>query len=321
MIRNLIAAFVVVTFGLMAHAKDPAAGYPSKPIKLIVGYTPGGSNDVVARIVAQRLQESLGQTVVVENRPSTGAIVGAVVTAKASPDGYTLMIGASGPLVINPSIYASLPYSPQKDFTPISLLATFPLILSVKSDSKLESVGDLIKYTRENPKLSNYASSASTFQLATELLKERTGILAEHVPYKGSADSTQAVASGQITFSMLDPGPAAGAIKGNLLRGLAITSETRSLTYPKVPTLKEQGIDMSIEFWIGLFAPAGTPAGIVKLLEGEAIKAVSNPESIKRMTALGLVPASSSSEALTQRIAKEIPMWTAIAKAKNIKAD
>ncbi|MDB5751205.1 MAG: Tripartite tricarboxylate transporter family receptor [Ramlibacter sp.] len=319
MIRNAVPALLLFACAMGAHAQDPV--YPSRPIKLIVGYTPGGSNDVVARIVAKRLQESLGQPVTVENRPSTGAIVGAVVTAKAPPDGYTLMIGASGPIVINPATYQSLPYSPQKDFIPISLVANFPLIVSVKADSGLQTIADLVKYTRENPKLANYASSSSTFRLASELLKERTGIVAEHVPYKGSADSTQAVASGQITFSMLDPGPAAGAIKGNLLRGIAVTSEQRMGAYANVPTLKEQGVDLQIKFWIGLFAPAGTPAPIIKLLERETAKAVANAESVKSMEQLGLEPASSSSEAFAQQIGREIQSWTALAKQKNIKSE
>ncbi len=320
MVRSIIAACIAL-FACAAGAQEPAARYPSRPVKIIVGYSPGGSNDVVARIIARRLQDSLGQPVVVENRPSTGAIVGAVVTAKAPADGYTLMIGASGPIVINPATYRSLPYSPQRDFTPISLVATFPLILSVKADAKVGTIADLVKYTKENPRLSNYSSSSSAFQLATELLKERTGMLAEHVPYKGSNDSMQAVASGQVTFSLLDPGPAAGALKGNLLRGLAVTADKRMATYPNMPTLKEQGVDLQIRFWIGLFAPAGTPAPIVKLLERETAKAVADPETVKAMEMLGLQPAASSSEAFAHQIGQEIQSWTALARQKNIHAD
>ncbi|WP_382323169.1 Bug family tripartite tricarboxylate transporter substrate binding protein [Hydrogenophaga sp. UC242_53] len=264
--RSLLACVALSAIAMAVQAQDT---YPSKPIKFVVGYSPGGSNDILARIVAKRLGDSLGQPVVVENRPSTGAIVGAVVTKQAAPDGYTLMIGASGPLVINAATYANLPYSPQKDFIPISTIATFPLIVSVKADSPFKSMPDLVKYTKENPQLSNYASSASTFQLATELLKERTGIQSQHVPYKGSGDSMKSVAGGETTFSMLDPGPAAGAINGKLVRGLAVSSDVRNPSFPDIPTLKEQGIDLSIQFWIGLFAPAGTPAPIVKLLERE----------------------------------------------------
>jgi len=316
--RNIFAGMALIALGLAAHAQDK---YPSKPIKLIVGYSPGGSNDIVARIIATRLGDSLGQAVIVENRPSTGAIVGAVVTKQAPADGYTLMIGASGPLVINAATYASLPYSPQKDFTPISLVANFPLIVSVKADAKYNAMTDLISFTKENPQLSNYASSSSTFQLATEMLKERTGMLAMHVPYKGSGDSMKSVASGETTFSMLDPGPASGAINGKLLRGLAVTSDRRSATFPNVPTLKEQGIDLSIQFWIGLFAPAGTPGPIVKLLEAEIAKAVVHPQTVKSMAQLGLEPASSTSEAFARQISQETASWSALARQKNIKAE
>lgn len=316
--RSLLACAVLSAFAVAVHAQD---NYPSKPIKFVVGYSPGGSNDILARIVAKRLGDSLGQPVVVENRPSTGAIVGAVVTKQAPADGYTLMIGASGPLVINAATYTSLPYSPQKDFIPISTIATFPLIVSVKSDSPFKSMPDLIKFTKENPQLSNYASSSSTFQLATELLKERTGIQSQHVPYKGSGDSMKSVAGGETTFSMLDPGPASGAINGKLVRGLAVSSDARNPSFPDIPTLKEQGIDLSIQFWIGLFAPTGTPAPIVKLLEREVAKAVQHPETLKSMAQLGLTPASSTSEAFTRQIAQEIPAWTEVARKNNIKAD
>lgn len=316
--RRLVAGIALCAVALAAHAQD---NYPSKPIKFVVGYSPGGSNDILARIIAKRVGDSLGQPVVVENRPSTGAIVGAVVTKQAAPDGYTLMIGASGPLVINAATYSNLPYSPQKDFIPISTIATFPLIVSVKADSPFKSMPDLVKFTKENPQLSNYASSASTFQLATELLKERTGIQSQHVPYKGSGDSMKSVAGGETTFSMLDPGPAAGAINGKLVRGLAVSSDARNPAFPDVPTLKEQGIDLSIQFWIGLFAPAGTPAPIVKLLEREVAKAVQHPETLKSMGQLGLTPASSTSEAFARQIAQEIPAWTEVARKNNIKAD
>lgn len=317
--QSLVACIALSVFAVAAvHAQDR---YPSKPIKFVVGYSPGGSNDILARIVARRMGDSLGQPVVVENRPSTGAIVGAVVTKQAAPDGYTLMIGASGPLVINPAIYSNLPYSPQKDFIPISTIATFPLIVSVKSNAPFKSMADLVKYTKEQPLLSNYASSSSTFQLATELLKERTGILSQHVPYKGSGDSMKSVAGGETTFSMLDPGPASGAINGKLLRGLAVSSDVRSPAFPDVPTLKEQGIDLSIQFWIGLFAPAGTPAPIVTLLEHEVAKAMQHPETLKSLAQLGLTPAYNTSEAFARQIAQETPAWTALAKKNNIKAD
>lgn len=271
--------------------------------------------------MARRLQEGLGQPVVVENRPGTSGIVGASVVAKAPADGYTLMVGASGQIVFNAAVNHNLPYSPERDFVPVSSIATFPLIVSVKGNSKIGSLQDLVKYTQANPKLSNYASSTSSFQLASELLKQRTGILAEHVPYKGSMESMNAVASGEITFTLLDTGPAAGAIKGNLLRGLAVTSDSRIAMFPDIPTLKEQGVDVSMQLWIGLFAPAGTLPAIVQVLERETAKAVANPESVKSMVQLGLDPKSSTSSEFTRLIGSEIKTWSALAKEKNIKVE
>jgi len=306
-----------------AHAENAAPGpqYPNKPITLIVGYSPGGSNDVVARLLARELQKRMGQPVVVENRPSTGAIVGAIATANAKPDGYTLMIAASGPIVINPAVYKKLPYSPQKNFDPISLVATFPLVLSVKGDAPIKSAKELIAYTKAHPNQANYSASSSAFQLASELLKERTGMVAQHIPYKGSNDSAMAVASGEVTFSLLDPGPAAGAIRGGLIRGIAVTSAERMSVYPEIPTLKEQGIDMQIGFWIGLFAPAGTPPTIIKRLEQETATAISNVDMAKDMTQMGLIPTSSSPEEFAQQIGDEIAMWSALAKQNNISVE
>lgn len=311
----------VCTLSTHAESAEPHVKYPSKPITLIVGYSPGGSNDVIARLLAREMQKSMGQTVVVENRPSTGAIVGAIATANAKPDGYTLMIAASGPIVINPAVYKKLPYSPQKDFDPISLVATFPLLLSVKGDSSFQNVNDLIAYTKKNPDLSNYSSSSSAFQLATELLKERTGLVAQHIPYKGSNDSAMAVASGEVSFSLLDPGPAAGAIRGGLIQGLAVTSSERMPVYPDIPTLKEQGIDMQVGFWIGLFAPAGTPPAIVQRLEQETAKAITNADMKKEMTQMGLVPTASSPEQFARQIGQEIDMWSTLAKQNNISVE
>jgi tripartite-type tricarboxylate transporter receptor subunit TctC len=314
------AAMSIYACVMPAHASSEVQpeAYPTRPITLIVGFSPGGSNDLLARLLARELQESMGQTVVVENRPSTGAITGALALARAKPDGYTLMVGASGPIVINKAVYRQLPYSPQEDFTPISLMATFPLILSTQGGSQFKSIDDLVAYTSKNPELSNYSSSSSAFQLAAEMLKENTGIQAEHVPYKGSNNSMMAVASGEVTFSLLDPGPAAGALKGNLVRGIAVTSAERVPSYPDIPTLKEQGVDLEIEFWIGLFAPAGTPAPIIQRLEQETAKAVANVQVARNMGDMGLTPAASTSKEFESRIAREIDQWTALAKQKNI---
>jgi tripartite-type tricarboxylate transporter receptor subunit TctC len=303
------------------QAPPPAAGFPARPIRIVVGYAPGGANDILARLVAQKMQEGLGREVVVENKPSTGAIVGSVTVATAPPDGYTLLMGASGPIVFNPALYERLPYSPTKDLVPVSLVGTFPLVLSVAANAPFRTVAELADYTKQHPDKSNYGASAASFRLATELLKSRTGIRAEHIPYKGSMESVNGVASGQLTLTLVDSGPAMGPIKGGLLRGLAVTSPQRIAALPDVPTMAEQGIDLTIQFWSGLLAPAGTPKPIIDKLAAEVQRIVRLPDVRARMAALAIDPAGSTPEEFARVIASEIPLWAGVAKANNIRAD
>ena len=316
------AALVALALPVGAQGTpDPAVGYPSKPIRIVVGYAPGGANDILARILAQKMQEGLGREVVVENKPSTGAIVGSVAVATAAPDGYTLLMGASGPIVFNPALYEKLPYNPVKDLVPVSVVGTFPLVLSVAAHAPFRNVQELVAYTKANPEKSNYGSSAASFRLATELLKSKTGIRAEHIPYKGSMESVNAVASGQLTLTLVDSGPAVGPIKGGLMKGLAVTSPQRIAALPDVPTMAEQGIDLTIQFWSGLLAPAGTPKSVVDKLAAEVQRIVRLPDVRARMQALAIDPAGSSPEEFARLIASEIPMWTSVARANNIRAD
>jgi len=316
---HTLAAAALAALALPALAQD--AAFPSKPIRIIVGYAPGGANDILARLVAQKMQESFGKEVVVENRPSTGSIVGSVAVANAAPDGYTLLMGASGPIVFNPALYSRLPYNPVKDLVPVSIVGTFPLVLSVAAKAPFKTVTELAAYTKANPDKSNYGSSSASFQLATELLKSKTGIRAEHIPYKGSMESVNSVASGQVTMTMVDSGPAVGPIKGGLLRGLAVTSAQRIAALPDVPTMAEQGIDLNIQFWSGLLAPAGTPKAVVDKLSAEVQRIVKLPDVKARMAALAIDPAGSTPEEFARVIATEIPLWTGVARANNIKAD
>ena len=181
-----------------------AETYPARPIRLIVGYSPGGGNDLIARIVAAKLQEKLGQPVIVDNRPGAQSIVAAEAVAKAPSDGYTLFVAPSGPMTINPAVYAKLSYSPERDFSPVSLLAEFPLLLAVGAEQPPKTVRELVEYGRANPKLANYASSATPFQLASELFNQRTGSKFQHIPYRGSGDAVQAVVAGQVLMTIAD---------------------------------------------------------------------------------------------------------------------
>lgn len=319
---HTLAAAALAVSALPALAQgNAAASYPTKPIRIVVGYAPGGNNDILARIVAQKMQEGLGKEVVVENKPSTAAIVGSVAVANAAPDGYTLLMGASGPIVFNPALYDRLPYHPVKDFAPVSIVGTFPLVLVAGANSPYRSVAELASYTRANADKSNYGSSAASFRLVTELLKARAGIRAEHIPYKGTMESINGVASGQLTLAVVDPGPALAPIRGGLLKGLAVTSPQRIAILPEVPTMAEQGVDLNITFWSGLLAPAGTPRAIIDKLAAEVQRIVKLPDVRARMLALAIDPVGSSPEEFTKVIATEIPLWTGVAKANNIKAD
>jgi tripartite-type tricarboxylate transporter receptor subunit TctC len=304
-----------------AFAQGPAAGYPNKPIRIIVGYAPGGANDILARLVGQKMSEAFGQQVIVENRPSAGAVIGTDAVAKAAPDGYTLTMGASGPIVFNPSLYAKLPYDAVRDLAPVSMVGSFPLILAVQASGPIRSVKELAAYSKANPAKSNYSASAASFRLATELLKNKAGISAEHIPYKGSAPAVQAVVAGEVLMTLVDSGPAAGAIKGGLLRGLAVTSAKRMALLPDIPTMAEQGVDLQLTLWSGLLAPAGTPPAIIQKLQAEVARIVKLPDVRERMLQLGIEPEGSTPEEFARIIATEIPLWMGVAKANNIQPE
>ena len=181
--------------------------YPNRPIRIVVGFTPGGGNDIIARVFGQKLSESLGQPVIIENKPGAGAILATEYVARSAPDGYTLLVGASGAMVINPAVYEKLNYDTMRDFKPVSELGSFPLILIVNAKSPFKSLADLVAYAKANPDKANYSSSSAAFQLATELFKQKTGVPMQMIPYKGANDSVTAVISGEVTATIADAGP------------------------------------------------------------------------------------------------------------------
>lgn len=295
-----------------------ASDYPVRPVTIVVGYSPGGANDVLARIVAEKLSLSLGQSVVVENRPGVASIVGAAFVAKAKPDGYTLLMGASGPIVFNHALYAKLPYASQ-DFAPISLVGTFPLVLLTQAANPAKSIQELVNFAKQNPDKANYAASSASFQLITELFNGKTGARFAHIPYKGSNDSISAVMAGDVTMSLVDTGPATTALQGGKVKALAVTSAERLREMPGVPTMTELGVDIRVAFWSGLLAPAGTPAPIIKRLQEEIARVIELPDVRKRITGLSITPATNSPEEFAKLIATEIPLWRQVAQDNNIK--
>ena len=312
----------IASTGLAVAEGGDAAGYPARPIHLVVGYSPGGGNDIVARILAARMSDDFHQPVVVDNRPGAQSIVAAEQVAKAPADGYTLLIAPTGPMTINPAIYSKLPYAPLKDFAPITIVGQFPLLLVVSASSPVTSVQALIEYARAHPDKVNYASSAAPFQLAAELFNQRTGTRFAHIPYKGSGDSVNAVIAGEVTMTISDSTPIAGPLKSGRLRGLAVTSERRSPAFPTVPTMAEAGVSgMEISVFSGLVAPAGTPETVIARLQQEVAAVVRLPDVRERFMSMGIEPVTSTPEEFTRIIAEGIARWTSVAKSARISAD
>jgi tripartite-type tricarboxylate transporter receptor subunit TctC len=315
--KTIVLALMLVTGA--AAAQDQ---YPSKPIRILVGYAAGGGNDIIVRVLQPEMQKGLGQPVIVENKPGAQSIVAAELAARAAPDGYTIFMGPSGPMTINPATYSKLPYHPQRDFAPISMICEFPLIVTVDAKLPVKSVKELIDYAKANPGKSNYASSAGIFQITTELFKQKTGTSIEMIPYKSSGESVQAVVGGTVMMTIVDPPPATGPLKAGALRALAVTSGKRHPAWPDIPTMAEAGVpDMEVPVWTAFFAPAKTPPAIVARLQKEVARAVQTPEVRERFAQMALEPVGGSSEDLGKRVARDIEKWTAVAKAANIKND
>jgi tripartite-type tricarboxylate transporter receptor subunit TctC len=296
------------------------AAWPNKAVRIVVPYAPGGANDILARVLAEKLTPVLGQPVLVENKPGAGAMVGSDFVAKAAPDGYTLLMAASGPMVFNPVLVAKLPYNPLTDLAPISIVGSFPLILAVNESSSAKTFKDLVALTKASPDKSNYSYPAASFQLIMELVKARSGLKALNVPYQGSAPSINAVLTQEVQMTLIDSGPIAALVKSGKLRALAVTSEQRLASYAQVPTLKEQGIDLAVNLWSGLLAPTGTPEPILKRLQEEVARIMALPDVAERMAKLDIRPLGTSSADMGKTMASEIQLWSQVAKDNNIQA-
>ncbi len=312
----------LVAAALCAAAAAHAQGWPSKPIRLVVGFPPGGGNDIIARLVGAKMQETWGEAVIVENRPGAASIIAAELVAKAAPDGYTLLVNATGGMSLNPLLYPKLPYDPLRDFDPIGMVGIFPLVLVVHPSVPAHSVRELIAYARKNPGELNYSAGSTSFQVATEMFKQMTRTDIRHIPYKGSAASINAVLAGDVQLTIVDTPPLAGHLQSDRLRALAVTSAKRSAGLPDLPTLAEAGVpgyDMSL--WIGLFAPAGTPRDIVAKLSAELARIVRLADVREKLVGMGVEPLGNTPEQVGQWIRDEISRYGPVVKAANIRAE
>jgi tripartite-type tricarboxylate transporter receptor subunit TctC len=317
------ACLRVIAALAVALAAVPAQAYPDHVIRLIVPFPAGGSNDVAARLIAPHLEKALGQTVIVDNRPAAGGIVGSDAVAKAAPDGHTLLLVASSHTV-TPALSSKLPYSTERDFAPISLINTNAMVFFVNPKVPANSLTEFVELARQNPGKFNYASpgAGSQTHLLIDLLSRKAGISMQHLPYRGGAPASLAVISGEAEFTLLAPNVLFPHVRAGTLRPIATGGATRHPQLPDVATTAELGFpDVRATQWVGVFTTAGTPRPIVDRLNAELNRIVRLPEVADKFAEQGVTPTGSTPEAFAQLIATELRQWSETARAANIKVE
>ena len=315
---RLFIAILTLCFALPSVAQT----FPSRPIRIIVPSTAGGAADLLARLLAQHMATSLGQPVIVDNRPGAGNIIGTDAVAKASPDGHTLLLAINNH-AINASLYKKLPYDPIKDFAAVSLLASTPHMLLVHPSLGIKSVTDFIALARAQPGKLNYASAGngSASHLSAELVKEAFGIDWVHVPYRGSGPAMTDLMAGQVTMSVPGLSSTVSQVKSGALKALAVTGATRSPQLPNVPTLSEMKPGLVLETWVGISAPPKTPPQIIAKLASLIEQAMKDPELQAQLFAQGVTPVYEKPSEITARMVREVGMFTALGKRTQISMD
>jgi len=302
-----------------------AAAYPEKPVSVVVGFAPGGTNDILARIVATELEKRLGQPFVVENKPGANSMISANYVKRAAPDGYTLLVISSGGLTVNPAVYAPerVTYDPVKDFTPVALLASFPLVVTTGPTLKgAKDMASLIAQAKQKTAPLTHGVATSTFQLAAEVLADMAGTEFNHIPYKGSGPVVADLMGGQIDLAVLDSAAVAPAVQAGRLQALAVTTARRSAALPDVPTVAESGLPgYDVSIWTGFVAPAGTPPEVVERLNAALKQALAAPEVKEKLAQLGMDPGVADSGELARMIDTDLKRWTQVAKDAGIRIE
>ncbi|WBY02777.1 tripartite tricarboxylate transporter substrate binding protein [Ramlibacter tataouinensis] len=300
-------------------AAQGAEEYPSRPLKLIITYTPGGVSDITGRVIAQKLEAALGQPVVVENRPGAGGGLGMQQAARSKPDGYTLVLGTGAPLVVAPAVFKTLPYDPLKDFTPVSLIGSAPIVLLSARESSIQSVPDLVRMAKSEPGKLSYGSGSTMLQLSMEMFKAQSGVDMIGVNYKGVVEAAIDVMGGRTTVVPDTIGASMANIRAGKLKPLAVMSPKRSAVLPDVPTFNELGFkDFDVSGWTGILVPAGTPDAIVRRLHAEIAKAVASPEVQQKFLAIGVEPVSNTPQQFAEMLARDTERYAAVARTARI---
>ena len=313
--RKILFAFLLVPLLAAAQA------YPSRPIRLVVAFPPGGTGDISTRIIGQKMGELLGQPVVVENRPGAGGNIGTDLVAKAAPDGYTITAGSSNTHVTNLFLYKSVPYDPVRDFAPISITVLVSNALVVNPAVAAKSVAELVVLAKRSPGMLKYASAGigTTPHIAGEMFRLMTGADIVHVPYKGGGPALVDVMSGQVEMMFAGVAAALPHVRSGKLRALAITEKARSRVMPELPTVAESGLPgFDVGLWIGLMAPAGTPQDVVARLNAEAVRALKDPQVAERLAQQGLEPVGTTPAEAAATIKSDLAKWGRIFKEAGI---
>ncbi len=317
-LRNTGLFLVLCMTAAAVHAQN----YPTKPIRIIVAYTPAGTTDILARAVGQKMTESWGQTVLIDNRPGANGNIGTEITAKATPDGYTITMGTAATHGINNTLYPDLKWDAVKDFAPISLVAEVPNVLVVNNSLPVKSVKELMAYGSANPGKLNHGSPGlgSTGHLSAELFKASTGLKMTHIPYKGSAPTLADLVGGQIQVVIDNLPPYLPHIQAGKIRGLAVTTAKRSAAAPNLPTMQEAGVaGYEAGSWFGLLAPAKAPNDIVRKLSAETARILKIPEVNERLSGLGATPVGGTPEQFADFIRSEQAKWRKVITQAGIK--
>jgi tripartite-type tricarboxylate transporter receptor subunit TctC len=318
--RSALAGLVLALIASIVAAQP----WPSKPIKWVVPFAPGGTTDILARTIGEKLSVTLGQPIIVENKPGAGGGVGAEQVAKSPPDGYTIMGGTISTHAINASLYKNLPYDPVRDFAPITLIVRVPNMLVVNPDVPAKDVRELIALLKANPGKYSFASSGNgtSQHLSGELFKVMTGVEMQHVPYRGSPPALADVVGGQVTMTFDNITTAWPLVKGGKLRALAGTTAKRSPIAPDVPTLAESGLaSYEIGSWQGVFAPAGVPAEIVKRFNAEIVRIVNAPDVRQKLLDMGAEPAPNTPEEFAAMVKAEVAKWADVVRKSGATVD
>ncbi|MGZ8263885.1 MAG: Bug family tripartite tricarboxylate transporter substrate binding protein [Burkholderiales bacterium] len=319
--RCLLGVAAILSFMSVADAQT---AYPARPIRFIVPFTPGGSGDIFARPVAQKMSEAMGQQVVVENRPGSGGVIGTEAAAKAAPDGYTIMMGLTANVAVNPSLYPKLPYDPLRDFAPVTLVAAAPYVLVVPPSLPARNVKELIALARPKPGDLAYASlgSGSMGHLSGELFASMAGVKLLHVPYKTLGQLIPDLISGQVQLFFLGVASAQPHVRSGKLRAVAVSGAKRSPALPQVPTVSESGVKgFEVTGWYGVFVPAGTPPELIARLHKEIVRALAMPDVRERLSSEGAELVGNSPREFDAFVRSELVKWAKVVKLSGAKAE